>query len=61
MENEALYPCVSICTPDPDSGYCLGCGRPLWNPRASSMRKPLARGTPKTSSPITEDRPAGGF
>ncbi|MGB4467258.1 MAG: DUF1289 domain-containing protein [Azovibrio sp.] len=28
MENEALYPCVSICTPDPDSGYCLGCGRP---------------------------------
>lgn len=25
---EELYPCVGICTPDPDSGYCLGCGRP---------------------------------
>ncbi len=28
MEEEDLYPCVGICTPDPDSGYCLGCGRP---------------------------------
>lgn len=28
MDNEELYPCVGICTPDPDSGYCLGCGRP---------------------------------
>lgn len=26
--NEDLYPCVGICTTDPDSGYCLGCGRP---------------------------------
>lgn len=25
---EDLYPCVGICMPDPDSGYCLGCGRP---------------------------------
>lgn len=25
---EEIYPCVGICTPDPDSGYCLGCGRP---------------------------------
>lgn len=23
-----LYPCVGICMTDPDSGYCLGCGRP---------------------------------
>lgn len=22
------YPCVGICMIDPDSGYCLGCGRP---------------------------------
>lgn len=21
-------PCVGICITDPDSGYCLGCGRP---------------------------------
>jgi len=29
MDNELdPYPCIGICTPDPDSGYCLGCGRP---------------------------------
>lgn len=29
MDNEEdLYPCVGICMADPDSGYCLGCGRP---------------------------------
>jgi hypothetical protein len=30
MENsqEDFYPCVGICMADPDSGYCLGCGRP---------------------------------
>lgn len=22
------YICVGICMADPDSGYCLGCGRP---------------------------------
>lgn len=25
---EIDYPCVGICMIDPDSGYCLGCGRP---------------------------------
>lgn len=25
---EDLYLCVGICMADPDSGYCLGCGRP---------------------------------
>ena len=30
MENqdEDQYLCVGICMADPDSGYCLGCGRP---------------------------------
>jgi hypothetical protein len=30
MENQEddLYLCVGICMADPDSGYCLGCGRP---------------------------------
>lgn len=28
MDDEELYPCIGICTPDPDSGCCLGCGRP---------------------------------
>jgi hypothetical protein len=26
--NDDLYPCVGICMVDPDSGFCLGCGRP---------------------------------
>ena len=30
MENqlEDPYLCVGVCMADPDSGYCLGCGRP---------------------------------
>lgn len=28
MDNEDQYLCVGICMTDPDSGYCLGCGRP---------------------------------
>lgn len=27
-EREAPWICVGICMVDPDSGYCLGCGRP---------------------------------
>lgn len=26
--HEERYQCVGICMSDPDSGYCLGCGRP---------------------------------
>lgn len=26
--SEDDYLCVGICMVDPDSGYCLGCGRP---------------------------------
>ena len=28
MSDEEQYLCVGICMADPDSGYCLGCGRP---------------------------------
>ena len=28
MPDEEQYLCVGICMADPDSGYCLGCGRP---------------------------------
>lgn len=28
MTAEDPYLCVGICMADPDSGYCLGCGRP---------------------------------
>lgn len=27
-QQEDFYICVGICMADPDSGYCLGCGRP---------------------------------
>lgn len=27
-QDDTVYPCVGICMADPDSGYCLGCGRP---------------------------------
>ncbi|MEO8410457.1 MAG: DUF1289 domain-containing protein [Propionivibrio sp.] len=25
---DEFYPCVGVCMTDPDSGYCVGCGRP---------------------------------
>lgn len=28
MNEEDPYICVGVCMTDPDSGYCLGCGRP---------------------------------
>lgn len=28
MSDDEQYICVGICMADPDSGYCLGCGRP---------------------------------
>jgi len=27
-QQEDQYLCVGVCMADPDSGYCLGCGRP---------------------------------
>ena len=43
---EDPYPCIGICTADPDSGYCLGCGRP-----------PLA--SPETVAEAVPPAPAG--
>jgi hypothetical protein len=52
LSAEDDYLCVGICMPDPDSGYCLGCGRPplpvspgtqgivVEEARAASMRVP---------------------
>lgn len=28
MNEDEYYYCVGVCMADPDSGYCLGCGRP---------------------------------
>lgn len=47
MDTEDIYPCIGICTPDPDSGYCLGCGRPpLASPEVIREQAP-APGTPE--------------
>lgn len=26
--NEDFYPCVGVCMSDPETGVCMGCGRP---------------------------------
>lgn len=26
--DDDFYPCIGVCMADPDSGHCLGCGRP---------------------------------
>jgi hypothetical protein len=53
MADDDLYPCVGICMPDPDSGYCLGCGRPpLETPGIVAEAVVLnATQKPKTSDP----------
>lgn len=34
---DELYPCVGVCMSDPETGVCLGCGRPpLGSPTQSS-------------------------
>ena len=54
-QQEEFYPCVGICMADPDSGYCLGCGRPpLAAPgivaeiTAPTLAHPAHRGDPET-------------
>ena len=54
MDNEEdLYPCVGICMADPDSGYCLGCGRPpLGAPDGIAERNtPDSATTPNSPAP----------
>ena len=53
MDSEEQYLCVGICMADPDSGYCLGCGRPpLATPEIVSEVVPLMKGPrPTTSDP----------
>lgn len=40
------YPCVGICMTDPDSGYCLGCGRP---PLAVMPADPMSGPEPRNT------------
>ena len=53
MDSEDQYLCVGICMADPDSGYCLGCGRPpLATPELVREGGPLMRvPRPTTSGP----------
>jgi len=58
MDDQEHYICVGICMPDPDSGTCLGCGRPpLGDPTAVvatqelPVRGNLAPGTGDPDSP----------
>jgi len=52
MDNEDPYLCVGICMADPDSGYCLGCGRPpLESPPIVAEAVILST----TARPITSD------
>lgn len=37
MTEEDPYLCVGICMADPDSGHCLGCGRPPLPSPASAV------------------------
>ena len=39
------YPCVGVCTDDPDSGYCLGCGRPPATEEPPAVTQPATEGT----------------
>lgn len=46
MEEER-YICIGICETDPETGYCIGCGRPpLPIPPADPPPLPLTPATP---------------
>ena len=59
MENqpEDLYPCVGVCMSDPDSGYCLGCGRPPFDAPAIVAEAARPASTPINTS-ADPDSPA---
>lgn len=44
-----FYPCAGICRVDPESGYCIGCGRPVFLPPPSDPG-PVAEKSPEQQS-----------
>jgi len=36
IPDEVFYVCAGICREDPDSGRCVGCGRPWSSPETSA-------------------------
>ena len=49
------YLCVGVCMADPDSGYCLGCGRP---PLPSPPGAVVAEAVPQQA--VVEPLPPSG-
>lgn len=46
------YLCVGVCMNDPESGYCLGCGRPPL-PLADGFSGPPQASSPENESTTT--------
>lgn len=57
---EMLYQCIGYCQVDPDTGYCLGCGRPSMVAIARGDGETLSRYdlTPGESVPTDNRFPA---
>ena len=54
-ETDDFYPCAGICRTDPESGHCIGCGRPVFTPSATEPTgTAVASGDePSVSDPAT--------
>jgi uncharacterized protein len=51
-------PCVKVCVLDPDSGYCIGCGRTRseiagWLDMTDSLRRDIMAGLPQRVDSLT--------
>lgn len=57
MSETPEYVCIGVCTPEPLSGACLGCGRPLLPPPAVSETDASAAVTMHTPSPLPVPKP----
>lgn len=56
-DDQEDYPCVGVCIADPDSGYCLGCGRPpLPSPSGPEVcvAAPESKMAPRPAAPAGE-------
>lgn len=51
-ELDDFYPCAGICQVDPESGECIGCGRPVFTPPTSD---PALRAESANNEPSTAD------